>query len=78
MKAEEEKCECGCGNNVSCILTVLGNRAYKICMNCHSDLTNLRLNKEQFKSLIKNGHITSEFLLHSDFYDKNGKALQPQ
>jgi hypothetical protein len=51
---------------------------YKICSNCLSPLTNCSLSPEQFFNLIKNGHKSSEFLLHGDFYDEEtGEALQP-
>jgi hypothetical protein len=40
-------------------------------------LTTYNLRPEQYKNLLKNGHESSEFLLHEDFYDENGIAQQP-
>ena len=51
---------------------------YKVCQNCLSPLVNICLTRKQFKNLLKNGHKASEFLLHDDFYDERGKALQPR
>lgn len=50
---------------------------YKVCSTCLMFLTTHSLPKDCFKNLIKNGHKTSEFLLHEDFYDNDGNALQP-
>ncbi len=37
-----------------------------------------RLNKEEYKKLIEHGRSTEEFLLHDDFYDEDGQAMQPK
>ncbi len=73
------KCECNCGNEGDVILKLLGTKPseYKLCMNCHLNITNCNLSKKQFKALIDNGHTIKEFLLHEDFYDEEGNALQP-
>lgn len=52
-------------------------KRYSICLNCHVFLVSLSLPKEFFKNLLKNGHTTDEFYLHDDFYDEEGRALQP-
>lgn len=49
---------------------------YRVCTNCLDDLVNLSLSKKQFFNLLDNGHDPCEHLLHSDFYDDNGNALQ--
>lgn len=54
-----------------------GTPPYKVCANCLTPLTAYSLSPKQFKNLLKNGHTVSEFLLHEDFYDDEGKALQP-
>jgi hypothetical protein len=51
---------------------------FRVCANCLTFLVNLSLTKKQFKNLIKNGHSSTEFLLHGDFYDDEGNAVQPQ
>jgi hypothetical protein len=54
------------------------DKPYHVCSNCLMELTTYSLKPEHFKNLIKNGHSTSEFLLHGDFYDdESGEALQP-
>jgi len=50
-----------------------------ICQNCLVSYVDLNLSSEQFFNLLKNKHTTEEFMLHSDFYDKDtGEALQPR
>ena len=74
----KHNCE-ACGINTNCILQVRPKEVYKICLNCLSDLVNVRLSPEQFFSLIKNKHNATEFYLHDDFYDsETGEGLQPQ
>jgi hypothetical protein len=51
---------------------------YLLCSNCLIELVNLCLSPAHFKSLIRNGHKATEFMLHSDFYDEDGIALQPR
>ncbi len=53
-------------------------KPYHLCNNCLLELVNVSLTPEHFKNLIKNDHPSSEFYLHSDFYDKRGTALQPK
>jgi len=70
------KCEDCKKNNAQSHLG-LGKDTYKLCLNCLVDLVNLKLTKTQFKNLLKKKHSKQEFYLHSDFYDKDGTALQP-
>jgi hypothetical protein len=53
------------------------DKPYKLCQNCLGQLVNLSLTKKQYKNLLKSGHSPREFLIHDDFYDEDGKALQP-
>ena len=57
--------------------TYPGDIPYHVCSNCLGQLVNLELTKKQFKTLLKNGHTDEEYLLHGDFYDEQGNALQP-
>ncbi len=50
---------------------------YILCPNCLSRLVSRALSPKQFHSLLKNGHLREEFMLHDDFYDAAGNALQP-
>lgn len=50
---------------------------YHLCSDCHRRLVVCHLTKRQWKNLIANGHSEHEFYLHEDFYDENGRALQP-
>ncbi len=50
---------------------------YKVCSNCLIHLVNNALPSKSWKKLIKNGHNENEFILHGDFYDEEGNALQP-
>ena len=50
---------------------------YKVCTNCLIRLVNKNLTPEQFKHLLSKGHKDNERLLHEDFYDDDGNALQP-
>ena len=54
------------------------SKNYKICSNCLNNLTSCNLRPHQFKNLLANGHSDTEFLLHGDFYDEDGCALQPK
>lgn len=58
--------------------TYTGDVPYHVCSNCLIPLVNLSLTKKQFKNLLKNGHKDDEYLLHGDFYDEQGNALQPR
>ena len=49
---------------------------YEICHNCLGPLVNNDLTPKQFRNL-KKIHGCKAFLLHSDFYDNHGIALQP-
>ena len=74
------KCECGCGSKAQVVHTeLLGDNRYILCRNCELLFVTNSLTPEMFNSMLKNGHKTSEFMLHSDFYDKfTGEALQPK
>lgn len=50
---------------------------YEICSNCLIMLVNYSLSKKAWNKLIAEGHSEHEFLLHEDFYDEEGNALQP-
>jgi len=52
-------------------------KTYDVCTNCLLPLVGNALSKEQFKNLLKSKHKKDEFLLHGDFYDEKGNALQP-
>lgn len=73
------KCQ-ACGSEVQWVLTSEydDKETYSICSNCLTNLVRLNLSKKQFKALLKAGHTDDEFFLHEDFYDENGKALQPE
>ena len=73
----KNKCEACKDSLIQAVLKVIGDKPYKLCMNCLSDLDDLNLTEEQFDNLIKSGHKKDEFLLHSDFYE-DGEALQPR
>jgi hypothetical protein len=53
-------------------------KPYSVCSNCLIELTTTSLQPKKFKNLIKSGHKDDEFLLHEDFYDEKGRALQPK
>jgi len=53
------------------------NIKYKVCSNCLIMLVSRSLSPQQYFNLLKNNHDENEFLLHSDFYDDHGNALQP-
>ena len=83
MKQKYE-CECDCGNDANVMhedLDALNSIGlplkYFLCKNCEMDFVNIALSKEQFKALLKHGHTTKEFMLHGDYYDEEGTALQP-
>ena len=50
---------------------------YIVCCSCAPELLNNSLTPDQFNNLLKNGHKRKEHLLHLDFYDYDGVALQP-
>lgn len=52
-------------------------KPYHVCSNCLLALVMHRLTPKEFGNLIKNGHLNTEHYLHDDFYDEDGKALQP-
>ena len=81
---KNKMCECGCGREAQMewceILDDDGQKygtIYKLCMNCVHDFGNYNLSPKQFKALLKNGHENWEFMLHDDFYDDDGNAIQP-
>lgn len=62
----------------STIDSIIDEPPYYVCSNCLIALINLSLSKRGFKTLLASGHTDSEFLLHSDFYNADGEALQPR
>lgn len=70
-------CECECGFGVQVMLRD-DTSEFHLCMNCLISLVNLNLTKEQYRALIEIGHDRTEHLLHDDFYDDEGNALQPR
>ena len=79
MKPEKMKCEC-CkkAEHQWQITDTLDNSvSYFVCSCCLPDLVTYNLKKKQIRNLIKSGHTRDEFLLHEDFYDDDGNALQP-
>jgi hypothetical protein len=73
-----EQCE-SCGSEKQWELkSMYGDKTYGVCSNCLTNLVGLNLSKKQFKALLKAGHTDDEFLLHEDFYDEQGNALQPE
>lgn len=48
---------------------------YHLCHNCLFSLVTMSLNSEQYLNLVKI-HGDTAFLLHCDFYDEEGNALQ--
>lgn len=79
LKPERMECECGCGeeHQYQLIPTYDDGVSYFVCGMCLQALVNLSLRKKQFKALMKRGHDTGEFLLHEEFYDEKGRALNP-
>ncbi len=78
---KSQKCEC-CNKfpvmyELRDVYRTSTGTTYKVCVNCLIGLVNYSLSKEQYRNLIDNGHVSSEFLLHEDFYDENGDAVQP-
>lgn len=81
IEDELKLCECGCGNIGLVRLSITADQnaiRYDVCMNCLIALVNLSLSPKQFKSLLRRGHKDTEYLLHGDFYDNEGNALQPR
>lgn len=71
---QELKCE-ACSHMAQNIL--INDAVYYLCSNCLFEIITHNLSPEGFKSLLKAGHTAEEFLLHSDFFDEEGNALQP-
>lgn len=53
-------------------------KGYRVCSSCLLMLVNCDLSAKNFKNILNNGHSDNEFLLHEDFYDEEGNALQPK
>lgn len=51
---------------------------YKLCNNCVEQLVNHRLRPQQYRSLIKAGHTSTEYYLNDGFYTDEGFPLQPK
>jgi len=49
---------------------------YHLCHNCLINLVMRNLSKEQYHNLVAI-HGSCTYLLHEDFYDDDGTALQP-
>jgi hypothetical protein len=79
MKPEKMKCECCKKAPHQWVLvdTLDASVSYFVCMCCLPDLVTYNLKKKQLRNLAKSGHTANEFLLHEDFYDEDGNALQP-
>ena len=73
-----KKCEACKSNEIQWNLVDNYNKQikYNVCCNCINELINISLSKTQFNNLLNSGHTTKEFLLHDDFYDEDGNALQ--
>ncbi len=76
----KETCECCEKFNVQWKLKDAYNvdKTYNVCSNCLIGLVNLSLTPRQYFNLLKRGHKSSEYQIHSDFYDYEGHALQPK
>ena len=80
LKKKQGVCE-ACGErHVQWILKdAYGNaKDYRVCSICLLLLVNTNLSSENFENLLSKGHSDNEFLLHGDFYDDEGNALQPK
>ena len=77
----EKKCECCKENEIQWELKDPkdwdGGVIYLVCGNCIIDVVCHKLSPEKFFNLLNSGHLDDEFLLHHDYYDKNGNAIQP-
>jgi hypothetical protein len=84
MVHQRKKCEaCKQFESQWLLKDILGKGKYKdkdymVCSNCLQNLVNENLKPKQYKNLLKSSHKEDEFLLHSDFYDEHGHALQPK
>jgi hypothetical protein len=78
-KQNKELCEICEGHDHQWALvdTLSGDKIYLVCSTCLIPLVNYNLTPKHGLFCSKNGHSKSEYLLHSDFYDNNGNALQP-
>ncbi|MEK6953066.1 MAG: hypothetical protein AABX29_08695 [Nanoarchaeota archaeon] len=70
------KCEACRKSNVQAEL-IIGGITYKICMNCLLPFVAHALTPEQFNNMLISSHKKTDFMLHDDFYDDDGHALQP-
>lgn len=75
---EHSLCESCDSNPAFVTLDHKGDSVYELCNNCLLLFINYALTPEYFKNLLRHGHTTKEFYLHSDFYDEDGIALQPK
>lgn len=71
-------CEaCGEKRYPNTILCVKDNKIeYYLCPNCFPFFATCSMTPQQYKNILKY-HDTSEFYLHGDFYDEDGRAVQP-
>ena len=54
------------------------DNTFYVCASCFSALATHSLKPEEWKNLVeKNNHKDYAFLLHEDYYDEDGNALQP-
>jgi hypothetical protein len=73
---ESAKCHAGCGNESQ--VTLVDDVEYHLCQNCLLMLITRNLSSGQWKELMKiHSKHKIPFLLHDDFYNENGIALQP-
>ena len=79
MNPDKMKCECCKKTEHQFLLTDTYDNSvsYFVCSCCLQELVNHNLSKKQYRHLIKAGHTNLEYLLHDDFYDGEGNALQP-
>ncbi len=74
-------CEfCGTGAVVlelRTLMPVTNRDRYAVCPNCLPPLVNLSLSPAQYRHAKARGGDMARFYLHADFYDDDGRALQP-
>ena len=71
----EDECEC-CGAVGTCNINYGDDGVMKLCVEDVTDLLCLNLKPERFLKLYaKHPH---QHILHDDFYDINGQAIQPR
>ena len=61
---------------VPCGLSAEPEKEFVVTPDEASRLFRTALSAEEYKKLIENGHDPEEYLLHSDFYTRDGQSLQ--